>query len=93
MFVEIWGSHSDSNEDSDLRSVIYPQDLRPRYIQVHTGHVFCRNIHLKHVIEGRIKDRIEVRGRRGRRRKQLLDDLKDKRKYWKLEEEAPERPL
>jgi len=60
---------------------------------MHTGHVFCRNILLKHVTEGRIKDRIEVRGRRGRRGKQLLDDLKDKRKYWKLKEEAPERPL
>jgi hypothetical protein len=27
-------------------------------------------------------------GRRGRRRKQLLDDLKEKRRYWKLKEEA-----
>ena len=30
-------------------------------------------------------------GRRGRRRKQLLDDLKEKREYWKLKEEALER--
>jgi hypothetical protein len=28
-------------------------------------------------------------GRRGRRRKQLLDDRKEKRRYWKLKEEAP----
>jgi hypothetical protein len=27
-------------------------------------------------------------GRRGRRRKQLLDDLKEKRRYWKLKEGA-----
>jgi hypothetical protein len=27
-------------------------------------------------------------GRRGRRRKQLLDDLKEKKRYWKLKEEA-----
>jgi hypothetical protein len=27
-------------------------------------------------------------GRRGRRRKQLLDDLKEKRRYWKLKEAA-----
>jgi hypothetical protein len=27
-------------------------------------------------------------GRRGSRRKQLLDDLKEKKSYWKLEEEA-----
>jgi hypothetical protein len=30
-------------------------------------------------------------GRRGRRRKQLLDDLKEKRRYWKLKEEALDR--
>jgi hypothetical protein len=32
-------------------------------------------------------------GRRGRRRKQLLDDLKEKRRYWKLKEEALDRTL
>ena len=31
---------------------------------------------------------IEMTGRRGRRRKQLLDGLKEKREYWKLKEEA-----
>jgi hypothetical protein len=30
-------------------------------------------------------------GRRGRRRKQLLNDLKEKRGYWKLKEEALDR--
>jgi hypothetical protein len=32
-------------------------------------------------------------GRRGRRRKQLLDELKEKRSYWKLKEEALDRIL
>jgi hypothetical protein len=32
-------------------------------------------------------------GRRGRRRKQLLDDLKEKRRYCKLKEEALDRTL
>jgi hypothetical protein len=32
-------------------------------------------------------------GRLGRRRKQLLDDLKEKRSYWKLKEEALYRTL
>jgi hypothetical protein len=32
-------------------------------------------------------------GRQGRRHKQLLDDLKEKRKYWKLKEEALDRTL
>jgi hypothetical protein len=42
----------------------------------------------EHVIEGEIEGKIEVTTRRGRRRKQLLDDLKEKRGYWKLKEEA-----
>jgi hypothetical protein len=45
------------------------------------------------VIEGKLEGRIEVRGRRGKRRKQLLDDLKEKRRYWKLKEEALDRTL
>jgi hypothetical protein len=32
-------------------------------------------------------------GRRGRRRKQLLDDLKKKIRFWKLKEEALDRTL
>jgi hypothetical protein len=43
---------------------------------------------LKHVIEGKIEERIEVTGRRERRRKRRLDDLKAMREYWKLKEEA-----
>jgi hypothetical protein len=31
--------------------------------------------------------------RRGRRRIQLLDDLKEKRSYWELKEEALDRTL
>jgi hypothetical protein len=37
-----------------------------------------------HAIEGKIQGRIEVLGRRGRRRKQLLDDFKEERGYGKL---------
>jgi len=39
------------------------------------------------------KGKIEVTGRRGRRRKQLLDDLKEKWRYWKLKEEELDRTL
>jgi hypothetical protein len=45
------------------------------------------------VIEGKLEGRIEMTGRRGRRGKQLLDDLKEKRRYWKLKEEALDRTL
>jgi hypothetical protein len=43
------------------------------------------------VIEGKVEGRIEIMGSRGRRRKQLLDDRKEKRIYWKLKEEALDR--
>jgi hypothetical protein len=43
---------------------------------------------LKHVIGGKIKGRIEGTGRQERRRKQLLDDLKEARGYCKLKEES-----
>jgi hypothetical protein len=39
------------------------------------------------VVEGRIEGRIEMTGSRGRRPKQLLDDLKETRGYCKLKEE------
>ena len=43
---------------------------------------------LKQVIEGKIKGEMDVTRRRGRRRKKLLDDLKDSRGYSLLKEEA-----
>jgi hypothetical protein len=55
------------------------------------GHILSRNCLLKEVIEGKIKGRIEVTRRGGRRRKQLLDDLGDKRGYSQLKEEALDR--
>jgi hypothetical protein len=45
------------------------------------GHILGRNCLLKHVIEGKLEGRIEMTGRRGRRRKQPLDDVKGKRRY------------
>jgi hypothetical protein len=50
-------------------------------------HILRRNCVLKHVIEGKLKGRIEVLGRRGRRCK-LLDDLMETRGCCKLKEEA-----
>jgi hypothetical protein len=56
-------------------------------------HTLRRNCLLKQVIEGKIGGRIEVTGRRGRGRKQLLDDLKEKTGYWKFKEERLDRAL
>jgi hypothetical protein len=50
--------------------------LRPKWI----GHVLRRNCLLKHVIEGKI----EGKGRRGRRCKELLHDFEENEKLRKL---------
>ena len=57
------------------------------------GHILCRNCLLKQVIKGKIKREMEVARRRGRRHKKLLDDLKDKRGYSHLKEEALDRTM
>jgi len=51
-------------------------------------HILLRNCLLQRVIEGKIKGGIEVTGRRGRRRRKVLDDLKERREYSHLKEEA-----
>jgi len=57
------------------------------------GHIVRRNCLLKQVIEGKIKGEMEVEIRRGRRRKELLDDLKDRRGYSHLKEGALDRTM
>ena len=52
-----------------------------------------RNCLLQQVTEGKIKGQIEVTRRRGRRRKKLPDDLKDRRGYCQLKEEAVDRTM
>jgi hypothetical protein len=57
------------------------------------GHILRRNCLLQRVIEGKIKVGIEVTGRRGRRRRKILDDLKERRGYSHLKEEALGRTM
>jgi hypothetical protein len=52
------------------------------------GHIVRRKCLLRQVIEGKIKGAIEMIGRRGRRRRKLLGDLKERRGYSHLKEEA-----
>jgi hypothetical protein len=53
------------------------------------GHILRRNSLLGQVIEGKIK----VTGRRGRRRRKLLDDIMEGRGYSHLKEEALDRTM
>ena len=57
------------------------------------GHILRRNCLLQRVIEGKIKGGLEVTGRRGRRRRKLLDDLKERRGYSHLKEETLDRTM
>jgi hypothetical protein len=58
-----------------------------------SGHIMRRNCLLWQVIEWKIKGGIEVTGRRGRRRRKLLDELKQRRGYSHLKEEALDRTM
>jgi len=57
------------------------------------GHILRRNCLLQRVIEGKIQGGIEVTGRQGRRRRKLLDDLKERRGYSHLKDEALDRTM
>ena len=54
-----------------------------QYLPVGTPkiHILRRNCLLQRVIQGKIKGGIKVTGRRGRRRRKLLADLKEKKGY------------
>ena len=54
-------------------------------------HILRRNCLLQQVVEGKIKGGTEVTGRRGRRRRKLLDDHKERREYSPLKEESLDR--
>jgi len=57
------------------------------------GHILRRNCLLQRVIEGKMQGETEVTGRQGRRRRKLLDDLKERRGYSHLKEEALDRTM
>jgi hypothetical protein len=57
------------------------------------GHILRRNCLLQRVIEGKIRGGIKVTGRQGRRRRKLLDDLKERRGYSHLKAEALDRTI
>ena len=57
------------------------------------GHILRRNSLLQRVTEGKIQGGIEVTGGQGRRRRKLLDDLKEMGGYSHLKEEALDRTM
>ena len=75
---------------NDQRNILH--EIRKRKANW-IGHILRRNCLLQQVIEGKIKGQIEVTRRRGRRRKKLLDDLKDRTGYCQMKEEALDRTM
>jgi hypothetical protein len=57
------------------------------------GHILRRNCSLNQLIEGKIQEGVELTRRRERRRRKLLNDLKDRRGYSHLKEEALDRTM
>jgi len=89
-----WTDHV-RNEDvllrvKELRNILH--EIRKRKAKW-IGHILRRNCLLQRVIEGKIKEGIEVIGRQGRRRRKLLDDLKERRGYSHFKKEALDRTM
>jgi hypothetical protein len=57
------------------------------------GHILRINCLLQQVTEGKIQGGIEVTQRQGRRRRKLLDDLKERTGYSHLKEETLDRTM
>ena len=75
---------------NEQRNILH--DIRKRKAKG-IGHILRKNCLLQQVNEGKIRGEIEVTRRRGRRRKKLLDDLKDRRGYCQLKEEGLDRTI
>ena len=78
--------HTVKEERNILRRIKRRKDNR-------IGHILLRNCLLKQVIDGRVEGGIEVTGRQGRTRKQLLYGFKEIRGYRTSKEEALDRTV
>jgi hypothetical protein len=94
MFEISWTDHVRNEEVlvrvKEQRNILH--EIRKRKANW-IGHILRRSCLLQRVIEGKIKGGIEVTGRRGRKRRKLLDDLKERRGYSHLKEEALDRTM
>jgi len=89
-----WTDHVRNEEElltaNEQRNILH--EIRKRTANW-IGHILHRNCLLQQIVEGEIERGIEVTGRRGRRRRKLLDDLKERRGYSHLKEEALDRTV
>jgi hypothetical protein len=71
-----------------FRIFLMAQQTTKRRKATGSGHILHRNYHTKQDIEETIEGKTDMRVRRGRRHKQLLDDLMERRGYCNLKYEA-----
>ena len=71
---------TDDEANSRVSQILRTRPKRGRQ----TGHILRRSCITKHVITGKIEGEIKVTGRRGRRRKQILDYVKEMRGYRRM---------
>jgi hypothetical protein len=77
--------------ESRSREISYMKYVNGRQTGLVT---FCvETAYLQWVTEGKIQGGIDVTGRQGRRCRKLLDDLKERRGYSHLKEEALDRTI
>ena len=89
-----WTDHV-RNEDVLLRvkeQTNFLHEIRKRKANW-IGHILRQSCLLQRVTEGKIQVGTEVTGRQGRRRMKLLDDVKERRGYSHLKEEALDRTM
>ena len=86
-------THDTHNRQISMPPVGFDPTISAGERQGRIGHILRRNCLLQRVTEGKIQGGIEVTGRQGRRRKKLLDDLKERRGYYHLKEEALDRTM
>jgi len=89
-----WTDHV-RNEDvllrvKEQRNILH--DIRKRKANW-IGHILRKNCFQQRVIEGKIQEGIEVTGRQGKKHRKLLDNLKERKGYSHLNEEALDRTM
>jgi hypothetical protein len=77
--------------ESRSRGISYMKYVNGRRVGLVT--FYAETAFYSGLLKERYKGGIEVTGRQGRRRRKLLDDLKEKRRYSLLKEEALDRTM
>ena len=89
-----WTDHMRNEEVllrvKEQRTILHKRRKGKAYL---IGHILHKYSLLQRVIEGKIQGGIEVTRRQGRKRRKQFDDLKERRRYFHMKEEALDRTM